>query len=132
VLQQMGLYVHMLLVFAASTEFTLAQPAASSPAPVFAHDTEYAIVRTLEEFQVALQAAVQHIVVVEHIDMTQAPVFSNATVAENDAVAGILSDRVSAKKHTETIRVRPTELLQTLVPSDSPAVVTNHFQQALC
>ena len=82
---------------------TAAAPAANAPAAVdFDFDLEFARVSTSDEFQEAMRRAVKHIVVVDHINMTQAPKLEDLLRA-NAVVAGIY---IVDGRVTESIRVR--------------------------
>lgn len=91
-----------LLALTHAVWFALADVTAPVPAPASISET-LAIVRTSEEFQQALKDAVENVVIVDHIDMRTAPIFSSA-LKSNAAVAGILDDADGL--HTRTIRVR--------------------------
>ena len=86
--------------FAPAAAPSAAAPSAAAPAAV---DLEFAIVSTSDEFQEAMRQAVQHIVVVDHINMTQAPNLKDLGMKMNAGVAGIfeIDGRV-----TKSIRVR--------------------------
>ena len=64
---------------------------------------DVAEVTTSEEFQEALRSGVTHVYITDHIDMTEAPLFSDNLVS-NAAVAGVFPS--SEGRQTKTIRVR--------------------------